>query len=176
VRLRSGNQPGISQSASLKKRGPKPKVRPSEVLGRAENYRGFLDNMWDRFWPKCSAAQTEEEVITAFREAYSGFSDIVPARALMILRVKSERTFPKRRAARINFMADSLAGQEVVTARRSRDICAQERLVKKRAHRILRYEYFIECSCGYQGHSQHHACPDCGTKIEFPPNLGSSLL
>jgi hypothetical protein len=146
-------------------RGPKPNFPPGEVSTRADNYRGFLENIWDRFWPKLSGAQTEQDVISGFREVYSGFSDIVPARALMVLQVKNERSFPKRRTSRINFMADSLAGLGVVTTRRSRDICAHERAQAKKAHRILRCEYYIECSCGYTGPSRDKACLWCGTAI-----------
>jgi hypothetical protein len=155
----------LDSTSEKARRGPKPNFPPGEVSTRADNYRGFLNNIWDRFWPKLSEAETEEEVISAFREAYSGFSDIVPARALMILQVKNERSFPKRRTARISFMADSLAGLEVVTARRSRDICAQERAQAKRAHKILRCEYYVECSCGYVGPSRDKACRGCGTTI-----------
>jgi hypothetical protein len=51
--------------------------------------------------------------------------------------------------------------------RRSRDICQEERTKEKRAHRILRYEFYVECSCGFKGRSQNHACQKCGAEIDF---------
>ncbi len=52
---------------------------------------------------------------------------------------------PLRREAQINFLADSLAGRGLVSPRRSRDICAQERATEKRRHRIIRQEFYVEC-------------------------------
>ena len=177
MRLRSGNQSGISQPASPKKRGPKPRVRPLEVLGRAENFRGILNEVWDRLWPLLSKAQTEDAVTKAFQEGARPYDqNFVPSLSQLLIGVLKEATFPQRPRSMQRFIADSAAALGDVTARRSRDICAQERLAKKRAHHILRYEFFVECSCGYQGHSRDHGCPDCGTKIEFPVNLGGSPL
>jgi len=75
--------------------------------------------------------------------------------------------FPKRRQPQINFLADSLAGLGLVTPRSSRDICEKERARLKRAHHIIRYEAYVECSCGFKGRSHNHACRKCGAKIDF---------
>ncbi len=147
------------------RRGPKPKVVASAVRGRADNSRGLLANVWDQLWPRLSQAQTEDDVKTAFREAYPGEHEFMPYQAPLILKVLKERTFPKLRKAQVNFMADSLAGLGLVSPRRSRDICAEDRARAKRAHHILRAELYVECSCGYKGHSLDHACPECGTAI-----------
>jgi len=73
---------------------------------------------------------------------------------------------PKRkREAQINFLADSIAACDRVTPRSSRDICERERAQIKRVHRIIRYEFYIECSCGYKGRSRNHACPQCEAAI-----------
>ena len=177
MKLRSWNQPGISNAALSKKRGPKPRVRPSEVLGRAENFEGILSQVWDRLWPLLSKAQTEDDVTKAFQEGARPYDqNFVPGLSQLLIGVLKETTFPQRPKSMQRFIADSAAALGDVTARRSRDICAQERLARKRAHRILRYEFFIECSCGYQGHSRNHGCPDCGTKIVFPVTLGSTFL
>lgn len=177
MRLRNRNQPAISESALPKKRGPKPRVRPTEVLGRAEHFRGILSQVWDRLWPLLSKARTEDDVTKAFQESASPYDqNFVPTWSQLLLRILQEPTLPKRAKAMQRFIADSAAAVGVVSARRSRDICAQERLTRKRAHRILRYEFFIECSCGYQGQSINHACPNCGSEIEFPEHLGSSFL
>ena len=87
--------------------------------------------------------------------------------AELVLRVLRDTKFPKMRAAQGNFLADSLAGLGWISPRRSRDICAEERAKEKRAHHIIRYEVYVECSCGYKGRSWSHACPKCGARIDF---------
>jgi hypothetical protein len=158
---------------STKKRGRPPTVTASEVYGRAENFRDILAEVWDRLWPLLSKANSEAEVTKAFQDGGRPYDqNFVPGLSALTLRVLRESTLPKRRAPLQRFLADSLAGVGVVTPRRSRDICATER-ARKRAHHILRYEFYIECSCGYEGHSKSHACPKCGAKILFPVSIGS---
>jgi hypothetical protein len=152
-------------TVSPKRRGPKPNVDALAVRGRADNYRGILANVWATLWPLLSKAQNEGEVIAAFRDGYPGEHEFMPYRASLFLEVIKERTFPKRAKAQVNFVADSVASLGLVSARRSRDICAEDRARAKRAHHILRAELYVECSCGYMGHSRDHACPDCGTAI-----------
>jgi hypothetical protein len=131
--------------------GRRARVRPSQIAGRADNNRWILNQVWDRLWPRLSRAKNEEDVIKAFQEGASPY----------------EPKIPKRRKSRINFLADSLAGVDCVTPRRSRDICDQERARAKRTHHIICYEYYVECSCGHKGRSRNHACPKCGAKIFF---------
>jgi len=147
-----------------KRRGRPPKVSASSIKGRAANYRGILQNVWDRLWPALSEAQTAGDVVTAFENATPGGNEFTPY-AQLILTVLKDSRFPKRQKARINFLADSTAGLGLVTPRRSRDICAQERARETSTHHILRYEYYVECSCGYKGRSQGHACRKCGARI-----------
>ena len=150
-------------------RGRPSKIRASEVFGRAEHWRGVLAEVWDRLWPLLSNAQNEEEVTRAFQNGANPYdSYFVPGLSGLTLRVLHEPTLPKRRVPLQNFLADSLAGVGVVTPRRSRDICSQERENRKAAHHILRYEFYVECSCGYKGRSINHACPKCGAEILFP--------
>lgn len=177
MRLKNGNQPGISEPALPKRRGPKPRVRPSEVLGRAEHFQGILSQVWDRLWPLLSRAQTEDDVTKAFQEGARPYDqNFVPGLSQLLLKILNEPTLPTRAKPMQRFITDSAAAVGVVSARRSRDICAQERLARKHAHHILRCEFFIECSCGYQGHSRNLSCPDCGAEISFPEHLGSSFL
>jgi hypothetical protein len=154
------------------------KVVRSAVVGRADNYRGLLPRLWDELESPLLTAQTENDVIKAFQIAQPGGHEF-PSLAPLILTAIRDPNFPKRRKARINFIADSVAGVGLVTLRRSRDICAEERKAKeevKRAHHILRYEYYVECSCGYKGPSENHACRKCGATIFSPVNLGSHIL
>jgi hypothetical protein len=114
-------------------RGRPARMRFSEIRGRAENYRGILDQVWDRLWPLLSKARTEGDVTKAFQEGASPYDrEFVPGLAGLALRVLAEPTFPKRRQPQINFLADSLAGVGLVTPRRSRDICERHRAEEKR--------------------------------------------
>lgn len=149
-------------------RGRPQTVDPTEIRGRADSYRTIFDQTWDRLWPKLSQAMTDQEVIDAFVDSAQPYArQFVPDQATRILRVLRERKFPKRREAQIGFLADSLAGLGYVTPRSSRDISQRERIRQARAHYILRYEYYIECSCGFTGVSRDHACRECGAQIDF---------
>jgi hypothetical protein len=156
---------------SQRRRGPRRQIPPPTVIGRSDSYRKTLQEIWDSIWPSLSGAQSAEDVTRALESAppYGrGFAPFSSA----ILGVLKEKRFPNRRKSRINFIADSIAGIPNVSPRRSRDICLEER-AKKDSTRILRYEYYVECSCGYEGHSKNHACPNCGAEIPFPMNVGS---
>jgi hypothetical protein len=157
-------------------RGRPPKVPASEVVNRADDYRGILQAMWDQLWPPLSVAETKEDVIAAIQNAgpYQR-GQFVPSASLM-LKIVQNRSFPKRRQTRINYLADSIAARGVVTPRRSRDICAQERAKAKQANHIIRYEFYVECSCGYKGQSRDHGCPKCGASISDSFPLDNLML
>lgn len=159
---------------SPKRRGPHRRIAPTTVLGRAENYRTTLGQVWDSVWPSLSEAQNAEDVIRALENARPYQREFGPW-AAAILGVLNEKRFPKRKKPRINFIADSIAGIPNVSPRRSRDICIEERARIERAHHIIRFEFYIVCSCGRRGHSINHACPKCGAKIQIPPDLGSAF-
>jgi hypothetical protein len=168
----------VDFDSSKRGRGRPWKIRPTEVFGRAEHWRAVLNQVWDRLWPLLSNAQSEEEVTRAFQEGANPYhSYFVPGLSALTLQVLRERTKPKRSKPLQHFLADSLAGVGAVTPRRSRDICAKVRAIRAEregAHRILRYEFHIECSCGYEGHSKDRACPKCGAEIQ-PVHLGSAF-
>lgn len=150
-----------------KKRG-RPGIRRSEVAGRAYNYGFQLEQCWSELEGPLLSAQTPEEVTAAFQDAASFMERFfVPQYAGRILAVLKDSRFPKRREARIRFLADSLGGADRVSPRRSRDICAAERT--KRVFRIIRREYYVECTCGYKGPSLDEACRKCGAKISGMP-------
>jgi len=177
MRKKSAKKPNEPLDKVLQKRGRgRPaRVTPTWIRGRADHNRWILNQVWDRLWPLLSKAQTEEEVIKAFQEGASPYDSwFVPALAALVLQVLREPKFPKRRAARSNFLADSVAGLGWISPRRSRDICEHERAKGKRAHHIIRYEFYVECSCGYKGRSRNHACPKCRARIDF--GFGSIFL
>ena len=156
----------------LGKRGRgRPGVIPSEIVGRADNYRGIWSNIWDTVGKQLLQAESEEDVIKAFELEAHYKSEFAPIAAL-ILKVLREKKFPKTKEAQINFLADSLAGREWISPRRSRDICEVER--KKPIHHIIRQDFYIECTCGYEGPAYKNACPKCGAvSLDLP---GFSLL
>src|SRR5438128_7498983 len=57
---------GFSQKRA---RGRPPKIRATEVKGRADNYRGILKAVWDSLWPSLSKAQTVDDVTVALQNA-----------------------------------------------------------------------------------------------------------
>jgi hypothetical protein len=153
---------------SKRPRGRPRKVNPSEIRGRAYNYRRMLDQVWDRLWSLLAQAHTEEDVIRAFDEGASPYTqEFIPALAGLILEVMHERRFPQRREPRIHFLADSLAARGMARPRRSRDICANERAKQdnKSPHKIIRKEFYVECECGYKGPARENACRKCGAEI-----------
>jgi hypothetical protein len=162
------------RSASERGRGRPPKISSSVVYGRAESWRDIMGQVWERLWPLLANAHSEEEVTKAFQEGARPYDQtFVPSLSALTLQVLRESTLPKRTKPLQRYLADSLAGVGVVTPRRSRDICTQERERRASTHRILRYEYYVECSCGYRGRSKDHACAKCGAEILFPVGIGS---
>jgi hypothetical protein len=150
------------------RRGRPFRVNPSWVRGRADNYRWIFSQIWKDVWPGFSEAETREGVLRSFEGRAGGYSNEFVLIADLILRVVRDPKFPKRTSgAQINFLADSIAGHGLVTPRSSRDICERERARIKRVHQIVRYEYWIECSCGYKGRSLNHACPKCEAAISL---------
>ncbi len=160
----------LDRFSEKRRRGRPPKIPASWVRGRADNFRWIFGQIWNHIWPGLSKAETRQEVVNSFSGtdvgAYS--LDFVPL-ADLILEVVKDPKFPRRKqTAQIGFLADSIAGYGTFTPRSSRDICDRERARIKKVHRILSYEYYIECSCGYTGPSKKHACPQCEAEIQFP--------
>jgi hypothetical protein len=176
-RKKGASKPQIPLDTFSEKRGRgRPGVRTSEIGGRASNYRVLFRNIWDAAGEPLLQAKTEEEVIQAFAKAGESYVNEFRYMAPLVLRVLSDRRFPVRRDAQIGFLADSLAGLGRVSPRRSRDICLDERAKERQRskYKILRREYYIECSCGYEGPARNDACPKCGAEIAR--SLGMSTL
>jgi len=102
----------------------------------------------------------------------------VPGFAVDVLEVIKEKKFPKKPRAQAKFLANSLAGRPNVEARTSRDICARGLAEEKSKspHKILRKEFYIECSCGYKGPALNDACRKCGAEIPLLPELIERFL
>lgn len=155
----------VVDTASPKRgRGRPRNVIPSAIWGRAENYRGILGRVWDDLSPLLLRTENEDDVVKAIQTAMPSENEFTPLASLMLTVIRGS-DFPKTSRGRINFLADSVAGLGLVAPRRSRDICVAERAKRKRAHHIIRYEFYVECSCGYEGPSRDHACRNCGAAI-----------
>jgi len=163
----------LDKASDRKPKGRPRKIEPSWVRGKADNYRDVFSLIWDHFWPALSKATTQQEAIQAFASpGVGGYALDLIRQADLILRVVRDPKFPTRqRQAQINFMADSIAAFGVLTPRSSRDVCEKERARIKRIHRILLYEFYIECSCGYKGNSRNHACPKCEAHVPFKEEI-----
>ena len=152
-----------------KKRGPKPKIEPSEVINRAEDlrfifkiFRGVID------WTKLFAAQCPEDVNSALALVDERDRKRCLYNPGLILQCLKDPRFPKSdRDAQERFIIESVAGDGRVSMRRSRDICGETRAVQKRQGRIIRREFYIGCTCGFEGPALNDACPDCGAPVPY---------
>ena len=155
----------LDSLSSKGERGRPAFVPPGLVRSCADNYRISLAIGWNNLEEPLLAAQTEQEVANALRTAAIGYQHEISLLAPLMFQITKDPKFPQRKKARINFLADSVAGSGVVSPRRSRDICAEERARDAQRHHIIRYEYWIECSCGYRGLSENHSCKECGAPV-----------
>jgi hypothetical protein len=159
------------ESSENKPRGRGRLVPGRTVLGCADNYNVQFCSVWDRIGEQLLAAKSQEDVFKAVNSVGTLLGNpIDPQRfSALIFQILSDPSFPKlRKKSQIKFLSDSLGANGTLSPRRSRDVCAEEREKARRTHQILRYEYFVECSCGYKGHSENHACAKCGAAILFP--------
>ena len=173
-------------------RGRRAKMPASEIIGRANNYRGMFwlyrlhenkkdptKNEWVRDQPRPWVIQLLASKNAAEAEDVLECSQNQALRPLapLILKVLGERSFPKMTEKKVDFLADSLAGVGVVSPRRSRDICARARSEEraKSPYKIIRHEYYVECECGFKGPACDNACRKCGAEIPFLFDLDSGL-
>ncbi len=177
---RRERSPNSLLTRSGKKRGRTPKVPYSTTAGRAYNRFVILTQQKESLdWDKLQSAKNVEDIKEAFRNFPPQYVEREFHDFSLILRVVRERKFPKgKRDGQIRFLADSLAGEGIVSPRRSRDICQQQRSTAEKIgeHKILRRELFIECSCGYKGISRGLDCPKCPPRARGPAwDLGQFL-
>jgi hypothetical protein len=150
------------------------------VTGRASNYEWALNEVWEELEGPLLSSKTADEVTDAFKRfAEPCARDFVPRLSSDILSLLSDPDFPQRALPRTRFLARSLGGRPNLSFRTSRDICEEADQVEKRKspHRILRREFYIECSCGYRGPALNDGCRECGAQ---PPlwfeNLTGKVL
>ena len=154
----------MSTDKSLeKKRGRRRKAEPHDVVVNADLFRIQFSHAWPTLGNQLLSARSSQRVMGVLKNyggMIGGLKDLdFSTRVFEIIR---DAFFPRVRSkAQIHFLADSLGAEGRVTYRRSREICAKER--KKVRHKILRRDYYIACSCGYEGPALNDACQKCGT-------------
>lgn len=157
----------LDKSYGKRDRGRPPNMPAAEVINRADNHRGIFESIWDKLREPLLAAKTEDEVTAAF-ETHAGLDarEFVPHLSSRILKIIHHPQFPKRPNVQLYYLADSLAGLLRLTPRRSREIVAEEmvKLEARKIHKILRKEFYIECTCGYEGPTYKRKCPMCDPK------------
>jgi hypothetical protein len=155
-------QEKIMQKTSQRRRGRPYVIDPQTVIDSAETYGGWLRQFWPKLGTPLLAARSADKIARAIEQHAPDLSASLAPFPRLILTILQDRRFPRlRAAAQIQFLADSMGGQGMITPRRSREICARER--GKVKHVILRREFYIECSCGYKGPALEGACRGCGT-------------
>jgi hypothetical protein len=163
--------------------------RRNRFVGHGENYGTIFLHAGDRFWEQVQALRNIERTELDRRKLVLGRRTLESVNWHASLPIQSgrfvrafieavrDRHFPKRRKTQARFLGDSLGADGELSARRSRDICEEQRAIQKRTHHIIRYEFYIECSCQFKGHSLDHACPNCGAEIGLPDSfLGSNKI
>ncbi len=147
--------------------GRKPRVVPFNVAAQAKRLAFYLRECKEEIdWDRLLSAKTEEDVRSAFQRVTME-SLLLLARPDLVLGWLREGRFPKhRRVFLIRHLADSLAGEGLVSFRRSRDLAARERRKERKRGRIIRVEFYVECTCGFKGMSRDHACRRCGAPVD----------
>src|SRR6266436_75020 len=77
------------------------RVRPSEVYGRALNYRGTFGLIWDRLREPLLKSSSEAEIAQVFETSASGYAREFTPLAGLVLKTVHDPKFPKRREPRI---------------------------------------------------------------------------
>lgn len=176
----------LDTSSAGSGRGRPRKARASEIYGRAENYRTyFWEFRYDkrkkervRDYPqewavRMLAATNEDDLRKTLGDApfyiQVQFGNIFP----LILSILRERKLPKTVPAQLDYLADSLGARGEVSTRRSRDVCGAARAKARHApqFKIIRHEFYVECTCGYQGPALNSRCRKCGTEINPYPDI-----
>ena len=167
VKRKNGSHSLLTSSG--KRRGPTAKIAASEVVGRAAHLQMIFDQTRDQLdWTKLLAANSKQDLEIACERVIEGYRTMFLCRSDLILQCLKDPQFRKqRRKAQEQFIAESLGGDGRISIRRSRDICGQARAVKKRQGKILRREFYVECSCGYEGPARFDCCRDCGASVSY---------
>jgi hypothetical protein len=152
-----------------KKRGPKPRGRTSEYCNCAYDFKLLLELDRPRIdWQKMLKANSDEDLAWVLKDVCPRARERFFYKSELLLAALKDIQFPKQdREAQEQFIADSLAAEGRVSIRTSRDLVQADRSARKKRGKIVRREFYIECSCGFQGPAYRDACPDCGAQVSY---------
>ncbi len=144
-------------------------MRVSEICNRAYDFRLILEANRKRIdWARLLASSSEQDLSDVLKEAHNRARERLLYKPELLLTTLKDKKFPKQnRDAQEQFIADSLAAEGLVSIRRSRDIVQRDRSARKKRGKILRREFYIECSCGYRGPALNDTCPECGAEVSY---------
>jgi hypothetical protein len=167
------NRSTLALIGSSKKPGRKSRVRISEMRNLAYDLGLIFEVNRKRIdWAQFVRARSEEELRVALTNAYERAREKLLYKPDLLIDTLKDKSFPTRnQRAQEQFIVDSLAAKGKVSPRRSRDIIQRERSIRKRQGRILRREFYIECSCGYHGEAYRDCCPVCTAPIILDSTL-----
>jgi hypothetical protein len=165
----SKKQPKLLLTRAAKKRGRKSQVRVSEICNRAYDFKLLFEQDRGRIdWALLLKANCDEDLAWALKDAYGRPRERLFYKTELLLAALADKQFPKGdRIAQEKFIAESLAAEGRVSIRRSRDLVQREMSIRKKKGKIVRREFYIACSCGYEGPAFLDACPDCGAGVSY---------
>jgi hypothetical protein len=154
-------------TGSEKKPGPKSQLFGNTLLSADHAYEILNSCRDDLHLDELSVSNNQMEIEAALWKMNEGNRAYVLRRwSPAILMWIKEKKYPNQnRQAILRHLADSIAGEGNVSPRRSRDICSNLRREGRSVGKIIRREFYIECTCGFKGPALRDACPDCGASV-----------
>jgi hypothetical protein len=136
------------------------------------NYAAVFQYAGDKFWEKVEALRRTKlkikERLRLAREALEEVKRKVPLQyplpdnfVIVFVEAVCDKSFPQKPRARARFLGDSLGADGMVSARRSRNICGEERAKLKKKQTAPKPEIYIDC-CGKKRWTVGQVCPECG--------------
>jgi hypothetical protein len=158
-------------------RGRKRRIHSANVVRAANDLFEILELCKEQIdWGKLETSRTEEEAASAFERVPPRYRERLNLWLAAIPEWALEGKFPSTNLERkMRHLADSVAAEGVLSPRRCRDVCLEERKRQGRLGMIFRREFYIECTCGYRGPAQGGGCPQCGTN-KLSPEIEMDFL
>ena len=148
-------------------------MRNRTIAGHGYNYGHSFLCAGDRFWEEVQAlrniarAELDKRQLVLGRHTLESVnwrtslpSQLTDGFVTAFVEAVSDRHFPKRRKAQARFLGDSLGGDGELSARRSRDICGEERMRMRARNTAPPAEFYIRC-CGKKRWTVSQLCPEC---------------
>lgn len=147
-----------------------------KIHGRGEHMLQVFRLIKDHLdWSLLANAETTEDIRRAFTPGAMVYRQTIGVSNEFLLSIVHERSFPKTQRGRIEFLGRSCANWGTTSPRTSRDLFEKAKRLEKTPPpkgTILRQEYYIVCSCSYEGPAFHGACPRCSAVIKTRAKRG----